>query len=162
MGERPLALGVLGAMLMVALGACVALGKPWANWAPAPLASDSSYAALAARPRDSLDVGQLEWVQVQEQWRAARAKEAGESSRVFGGLQYPHQARPTDRRFAELASRPYAELSERELSWLVLESANQRQGANGGATVALGVIAVAALAGTIALWVTLSHPLQIW
>jgi hypothetical protein len=159
MGHRP-----WGRVKLAALGAAVALGvmagtaqaKPWAKWAPSPLASDSGFAAMSARPADSLGTGEFAWLTVQRDWREQRAAESptGRATSATWGKEPPrwHRARSTDGRFAALASRPYASLANEEFAWLVSESAAQREdrermSAGGhGATVAALVVA-AGLAG---------------
>jgi len=59
MGRRPRSSASPGCVVCVTLVALALLAgtahaKPWAKLAPAPLASDSSYEALSARPADSL------------------------------------------------------------------------------------------------------------
>jgi hypothetical protein len=148
-GAIRVATGMLVGLVLVA-GAAQA--KPWAKLAPAPLASDSAYAALSARPADSLGTDELSWVEVQRDWRAARKLETEPAGRSISEPEGTHRARPTDGRFAALASRPFASLTASERSWLVMENAAQRvertQMSTGG-TVALVVIvaALAAVAG---------------
>ncbi len=135
--------------VVVGLGLCagVAHARAWAKWAPEPLASDSAYAALGARVADSLDVGQLGWVEVQRDWRRQRREE---SQPFVGGITggREHHGRPDDGRFAALAARPYTALSASERAWLVIESSEQRQQrareGQTGTTVVLVVLAVGA------------------
>jgi len=121
----------LGAAVAVASHADIAHAKSWAKWAPAPLASDSTYTALSARPADSLSASQFTWLAVQRDWRAQRDEEARPSAAPFSltspvtESRHPHRARRGDARFAALASRPYAALADSERTWLVAESAAQ-------------------------------------
>ena len=116
---------VVGASL--ALFTCVAQAKPWAKWAPSPLASDSAYEALAARPPDSLSTSEFAWVELQRDWRGQRNAEInGGASSSITEFALAHHPRPGDRRFAELASRPYASLTNPEFAWLVAESGVQQ------------------------------------
>ncbi len=141
-GRRVAWVGVtLGVALALALLAPPAHAKSWAKWAPSPLASDSSYAALAARPADSLDTRAFAWVQVQREWRAQRDAEVGDAgSGITGFERVEHRPRSSDGRFAALAARPYAELTDVEVSWLALESAAQRQGRSEARQSWLGVL----------------------
>ena len=144
-GQR--ARSALGALALLVSFAGTAHAKPWAKWAPAPLESDSSYAALAAKPADSLDAGELAWVEVQHEWRQERDLEAGRGiprSSITEGWN-PHHARPNDGRFAALASRPFASLTDRELVWLVSENAARRSAEGASKQTALGLIALLAL-----------------
>lgn len=148
----------LGALFAVALVAGTACAKPWAKWAPGPLDSDSSFAALHGKPPDSLSAAEVTWLSVQRYWRTQRAEEAEEelpssvtSSVTASG--HKHRTRPGDERFARLASRPFASLGDRELAWLVTESAAQhesREAASAGrARSAVGVVLLMAVAGVI-------------
>jgi hypothetical protein len=150
---------VLGAAVAVALLAGVAHAKPWAKWAPEPLASDSTYAALTARPADSLSASRLLWLAVQRDWRAQRYEEARPTPSDRHSITssparsaHMHIVRRTDARFAALASRPYAALADSELAWLVTENAAQiakreAPSANGvGAGIFFGLLAGAGLA----------------
>ena len=105
---------VSGAVVALSLIAGAAQAKPWAKWAPSPLASDSAYAALSARPADSLSTDELGWVEVQRDWRAARKLETEPDSRSLSSPAGTHSERPNDGRFAALASRPYASLTTSE------------------------------------------------
>jgi hypothetical protein len=145
----------LGAVVTVAWFTGVAQAKPWAKLAPAPLASDSSYAAMSARRADSLSASELTWLWVQRDWRAQRELEtrpwearAISSVGVYAGAPgAPHPARREDARFARLASQPYEALTDSERAWLVEENAAQRVaredqgGASAGGWVALGLLA---------------------
>ncbi len=126
----------------------VAHAKPWAKWAKAPLASDSSYLALSSRPSDSLTASQLMWVAVQRDWRAQRGDEAL-AARTRGDSGAYHPARGTDKRFAALASRPYAALADEEREWLVAENQLQRLERDGSSDSGVGGILVAAILGAI-------------
>jgi hypothetical protein len=143
----------LGAAATVALLTGVADAKPWAKWAPAPLASDSTYAAMLARPADSLTASQLMWLAVQRDWRAQRDEEA-QSAAAYTEFGRWHRARRTDARFAALVSRPYAALADSERAWLVAESAAQRadRGSQPGAksSAVVGIVLLAGLAGALA------------
>src|SRR5580765_1749849 len=132
MGRRP-RIGVKGA----AMGAAVALAllaggvqaKSWKQWAPDPLASDSTYARFLARPADSLTAAQLSWLAVQRDWRAQREAEAepwSPTSITSTGRGGPHPGRHTDARFAALASQPYEALSDTDRAWLVAENTAQQ------------------------------------
>jgi hypothetical protein len=164
----------LGAAIAVALLAGVAHAKPWAKWAPAPLASDSTYAALLARPADSLSASRLLWLAVQRDWRAQRDEEANPTPSDRHSITspparsaHPHIARRTDARFAALASRPYPALADSELAWLISENAAQiakreAPSANGvGAGIFFGLLAGAGLAYW-AIASALSHSHGFW
>jgi hypothetical protein len=119
----------LGAALAVGVLAGAAQAKPWAKWAPAPLASDGDYASMSARPADSLLTGEFAWLTLQRDWRAQRAQESSPGpspTSLSADARGEHRARSSDKRFAELASRPYATLTNQEFAWLVSESAAQR------------------------------------
>ena len=152
---------------IVALSVAVALtlitgtaqAERWAILAPAPLASDSSYAALQARPADSLSGSEAQWLAVQRDWRVQRDME----ERWPGGSQlrreWLHRERRNDTRFATLASLPYAALTDSERAWLVAESAAQRSdqltprvGVN-----PLGLLLTGVVVGLVALAVGLRH-----
>jgi hypothetical protein len=148
-GAVRVATGVLAGLLLVSVAAHA---KPWAKLAPAPLASDSAYAALSGRPADSLSTDELSWVGVQHDWRAARQAETEPAGRSISNPDGAHRERPTDGRFAALASRPFASLTTSERSWLVLENAAQRternQSSAAGTVVIVVIVAVlAAVAG---------------
>ncbi len=141
----------------LALLAGTALAENWETWAPAPLASDSSYAALKARPADSLSAGQIQWLAVQRDWRVQRDSEAKWSGDTQLSREWHHRARRTDERFAALASKPYEALTDSERAWLVEESAAQRSdqltprvGVNPLGLVLLGFVgAIVALAAAL-------------
>jgi hypothetical protein len=135
---------------LLAVAAAPASAKPWKKWAPAPLASDSSFAAMQARPLDSLSAMQYKWLEVQRDWRGDR--EAEGRKRVWPDELYEHRARRTDKRFAELASKPYEALADSEKTWLVAENAAQREvrEAVGSAAGIVGGVLVGALVGVIA------------
>ncbi len=142
-GRRVAWVGVtLGVALAQALLAPPSHAKSWAKWAPSPLGSDSSYAALAARPADSLDTRAFAWMQVQRDWRAQRDAEAGRGggSSLTGFDRVAHRSRPSDGRFAALASKPYVELSDVEVSWLVAENAAQHQGVTESRQTVMGLL----------------------
>jgi len=128
------------ALAVSALASGLAQAKPWQKWAPAPLASDSCFTAMQARPLDSLSVMQYKWLEVQRDWRTDR--EAEGRKRVWPDELYEHRARRTDKRFAELASLPYEALADSEETWLVAENAAQREMRNapGGTAVASGIL----------------------
>ena len=145
----------LGALVVVALLTGVAHAGLWRKWAPDPLASDSTYRAMLARPADSLSAAESSWIAVQRDWRAQRDAEAPSSS--ISVQHRPHPVRPGDERFAALASRPYAALADSERAWLVAENAAQRiaresQGGaklGTGAKITLWAVAVGAVAALI-------------
>jgi hypothetical protein len=146
---------VSASVVVLSLLAGAAHAKPWAKFAPAPLASDSAYAALSALPADSLGTDELSWVDVQRDWRAARRRETEPDSRSVSSPTGTHVARANDGRFAALASRPYASLTSSERAWLVLENAAQRaerSGGNGGSVVGIILIA-AALGALLSVWI---------
>jgi hypothetical protein len=162
MDSRPLWKPSPGRILPVALVLLVslagsALARPWTTLAPSPLASDSSYAALSALPADSLDTNQFGWVAMQKDWRRQRAAEDVGPNRGIASEGPEHAPRAGDARFAKLASKPYAELTDSERTWLIVENAAQRSdradppGHTGvvvlvsavlGATVALAILGV--------------------
>jgi len=152
-----------GALAALALLAGAAHAKPWAEWAPGPLASDSDFVAFQGMPADSLDVNQLAWLDVQRDWRVQREREQGNrrSSSLTESVS-PHHARDNDGRFASLASRRYAKLDSREVSWLVTENAAQRveSGPSTASTAVgfalLGVVVGAAVGAGLLVYV-LSH-----
>jgi hypothetical protein len=147
------------------VAACVLLAgtdpagaRAWRQWAPDPLASDSSYLALTARTPDSLSSSERAWVGVQRQWREQRADEAAGTmgSSLTSGARAEHHAHASDERFAVLASRPFAALTDVELSWLVSESAVQRQEAhqsarNGFALLGAFLLTLGVIVG-VAIW----------
>lgn len=114
----------LGAVVVFELVASVAHAKQWSKWAPDPLASDSAYKVLSARPLDSLSVAESSWVAVQRDWRAQRQAETPSSS--IKVKHSPHPARRGDERFAALASQPYSALADTDRAWLVAENEAQR------------------------------------
>jgi hypothetical protein len=148
------------AFVVASLGAAgVAHAKPWAQWAPAPLASDSAFAALQARPPEALTAAEASWLSVQRYWRAQRADE--DAGSMPSSITSPttasghgHHARRGDERFAALASRPFGSLEDRDLAWLVAENAAQRDAresasvASGRTAIGLGLLA--GVAGLIA------------
>ncbi len=159
MGRWPRTFGHRAAIACIAAAAMTCLAgaaeaKPWAKWAPAPLASDSAYAALSARPADSLSVSELAWVTLQRDWRAQRDAEARGVSQasLSSDAILVHHPRRTDPQFAGLMSRPYASLSVDERTWLLLEGAAQRadRQRSSGATAAVGFATLAAIVGVVA------------
>lgn len=146
-----------GTAIGLALVAGTAHAEDWETWAPAPLVSDSSYAALQARPPDSLSAGQVQWLAVQRDWRMQRDMEAKWSGDTQLSREWHHRARRTDERFAALASKPYGALTGSERAWLVEESAAQRSdqltprgGVNPLGLVLLGFVgAIVALAAAL-------------
>lgn len=149
----------VGAAVAVALVAGTAHAKRWEKWAPAPLASDSSYAALLAQPSDSLSAREVQWLSVQRDWRVQRDMEARWSGTSQLSREWTHRARRTDARFAALASRPYPALADSERAWLVAENAAQRAdqlkprvGLN-----PLGLILFGAVGGLVALAIGLRN-----
>ena len=149
---------VIGAAVMIALVAGVAHAKSWRKWAPDPLASDSAYATLSARPLDSLSVAESSWLVVQRDWRAQREAEAPSSS-LSKTKPREHPKRAGDERFAALASRPYPALADSELTWLVAENEAQRRaresqgGVQSGAVTGIVLVAVlAAMVATLAIF----------
>lgn len=141
--------------LTLASIAGVAQAKPWTTWAtlaPGPLASDSSYAAFSALPEDSLSTGEFSWLGVQRDWRRQRRSEArGEApglASTVTGVGNPHRDRASDKRFAKLASRPYAALSESDRAWLIVENAahNEASGISTGGKV-VGAVLIAGILG---------------
>ena len=144
---------VLGGAVVLALLTGVADAKPWRKWAPGPLASDSSYAALLARPSDSLTAGQLTWLAVQRDWRTQRdAESTTSSSASITETGRPHLARRSDKRFTALVARPYAALADTDRAWLVAENAAQQvaRESQGGSSSAIGVLLMAAIVGVLA------------
>lgn len=148
----PRATGLFGLVVGLALLAPfvpAAHAKAWSKWAPAPLASDSSYRALSARPMDSLTVGQYVWLGVQRDWRAQRDAEARSTDRVISEVEARlHRPRRGDGRFAELASRPYEALADSERAWLAVE--NEAQRADRAATGSSGAAGLAVFVGVLA------------
>jgi hypothetical protein len=157
MDLRPLWKPAPGRILPVALVLLVslagsALAKPWTTLAPSPLASDSSYAALSALPADSLDTNQFGWVAMQRDWRAQRLSEEVGSFRGIASTGFAHIARAGDARFAKLASKPYAEVTDGERTWLIVENAAQRSDRANPPGNTAGVVVFSALLGaTVAL-----------
>ncbi len=145
---------VLGAAVVAfALLTDVANAKPWRKWAPGPLASDSSYAALLARPSDSLTAAQLTWLAVQRDWRTQRdAESTTSSSASITETGRPHLARRSDKRFTALVARPYAALADTDRAWLVAENAAQQvaRESEGGSAGAIGILLMAAIVGVLA------------
>ena len=142
----------LGVAIAVVLLAGVAQAKPWAEWAPSPLASDSSYAAFSALPEDSLDTDEFSWFTVQRDWRAQRSKEARDkvpqSGTTITEVVSTHRKRSTDKRFALLASRPYASLTDSERAWLLVENAAHNADAGSSTTGQIvGAVLIAGIAG---------------
>ncbi len=138
-------------------GASEASATPWRVMAPDPLASDSSYAALSARPADSLSAGELSWLLVQRDWRKQRSDEQRGGGSGITDASIAHRPRGTDRQFAQLASLPFHALSGSDLTWLVAESQAQRSSgpttAETGSNV-VGVVLVAAVVGVLAAYLT--------
>lgn len=143
-----------GTPLALALFASPLHAKAWVKWAPAPLASDSAYVALAARPPDSLSTPEYAWVEVQREWRSQRLGEQDGPTHGITASGLEHMSRPSDGRFAKLASQPYAALSESERAWLVTENAAQRAARSGpGATGLMAFVALVLALGAVgALW----------
>ena len=141
---RSVILMALGAAITMAMLAGVAQAKLWAKLAPAPLASDSAFAAMQARPTDSLTVSEFLWLGVQRDWRAERDRETRPP--VWPEERYVHHLRRTAARFAALASLPCAALTERERAWLVAENAERRAEreraalSNGSSFLVLGLL----------------------
>jgi hypothetical protein len=162
-GPRRAALGVCAA---VALLAGVVQAKSWKKLAPSPLASDSTYAAFLARPSDSLTAAQLSWLAVQRDWRAQReaegAKEPSSLSITDSRHGYTHHARPTDARFAALASQAYAALPDTDRAWLVAENAAQRvdRESPDKSSAMVGIAILAAIAGAVAATVLIVNALN--
>jgi hypothetical protein len=155
----------LGTALTLAWLTRVGHAKPWKQWAPDPLASDSAYAALSAIPSDSLSASQLSWLAVQRDWRAQRAAEAAGSSptSITSTTGPVHSVRPNDKRFAALAAQPYAALADTDRAWLVAENAAQQVGRDShssgyGFLVLVAVVAVIAAIGAIAATSAVVHP----
>ena len=142
-----------GATLALVLVSGVAQAKPWARWAPNPLASDSSFAAFSARPADSLNAGERAWLEVQHDWREQRSLEAQTPGSITSTWR-THPSRRTDTRFAALASRPYTGLSDSERAWLIGENAAQRAAReatlDAGASHVLGTVVLASILGAVA------------
>lgn len=149
---------VAGITLMTVASAADA--KPWRKWAPAPLASDSSYAALVTRPAAELSPAEASWLALQRDWRAQRDAEDRGSYGISEPWR-PRHERPTDKRFASLAARHYAALADSERAWLVAENAAQQadraaaekgSASTGSKTVTYVLIALAA--GALAAYFT--------
>lgn len=151
--------GAICTTALVALLAGNAHAKPWSKWAPSPLASDSSYAALSARPADSLGIDEFAWVEVQRDWRAQRNAEiSGASRSSLTNYGRPHHVRSSDGRFAVLLSQPYEALTAPELAWLIAENGARQRGESGpGLGGILLVIGIAGVVATIAAILTLQH-----
>lgn len=160
----------MGAAVALALLAGVVQAKTWKQWAPDPLASDSTYAKFLARPSDSLTAAQLSWLAVQRDWRAQRDAEVepwSPTSITTTGRGGPHPGRHTDARFAALASQPYEALADTDRAWLVAENTAQqvaRESQRGSRGVGIGLIllalvAVASLGIAYAYGMSHSYPL---
>ena len=155
----------LGTAVTMALLTGMAHAKPWAEWAPDPLASDSAYAALSALPPDLLSAGELSWLAVQRDWRTQRTEEKRSAGSITQSW-HPHRVRLADERFAALASRHYAALADTELAWLVAENRAQHwdrgpthiERRSGAGTIFLAAIA-GGLAGYLAFYFTLASAL---
>ena len=144
---------VLGASVAVVLLAGVVHAKRWKEWAPGPLASDSTYAMFLARPSDSLSAAQLSWLAVQRDWRAQRDSEIESSSSMsITETGHPHLTRRTDERFAALVSQPYEALADTDRAWLVAENTAHQvaRASQGGASGVIGGALVGALVGFLA------------
>ncbi len=147
----------LAALPLFSLLTPIAHAKPWAKLAPAPLASDSSFLALSARPSDSLTASQLLWVAVQRDWRAQRDEEAL-AVRTRGDSGGVHEARSSDKRFAALASRPYAQLTDTEREWLVAENQMQRtRREEPDGSSAVGLLLLGGIAGAVVAVLLIAH-----
>jgi hypothetical protein len=152
------------ALVALALLAGAAHAKPWARWAPAPLASDSAFAAFSALSADSLAPEERAWLAVQRDWRAQRIEESSRSSASVTAY-HPHPPRATDERFAALASLPYAALADSERTWLVAENAAQRRDRSmpegqGKSSRALGFFFVGAIVGFLAALAALAYAID--
>lgn len=143
-------IAALVAALSVASVVSPAQAKRWATLAPDPLASESSFVAMCARPADSLTALQLAWVAAQRDWRLQRSSEAragGMGSSITAPWS-PHIRRRNDARFARLASQPYEALTDSERVWLMAESSAQiamreagvGQGNRGGGALVVGLL----------------------
>jgi len=138
-------------MFVLVTCASVAHAKTWAKWAPAPLASDSAYAALAVKPADSLTAGQLAWLGVQREWRRERDEEAMFSTSRDVDAGRLHGVRKSDERFAALAAQPYASLTAGDLAWLISDSAARRQDRHDSGRTAAAVIIAVSLGALVTL-----------
>jgi hypothetical protein len=159
----------MGAAVALALLAGVVQAKSWKQWAPDPLASDSTYARFLARPSDSLTAAQLTWLAVQRDWRAQREAETepwSPTSITSTGRGGPHPARHADARFAALASQPYEALADTDRAWLVAENTAQQvaresqrrsEGVAGG-LILFALVMVAGMGLAIAYGMSHSYP----
>jgi len=150
-----------GSLFALALLAGAAPAKTWQEWAPAPLAADSSYAELSSRPDGLLAPRERQWVAVQRNWREWRRREAHPWGTGITELSR-HVERPGDARFAALASRPFAAVGDADLAWLVSENAAQRK-ANGEvapseASKWVGVTVLSAIVGATVAYLYLHQP----
>jgi hypothetical protein len=146
------------AALLLAGVVGTAEARPWAQWARAPLGSDSSFAALSEMPDDSLDGPQAVWLDVQRDWRAQRDFEAGRSRPGITLMNDRfHVTRPADERFAKLASLPFAQLSDNELMWLASENKEQQRVAETAKVKDMTWLFAIASAAVLTL-VLVSHP----
>lgn len=162
--SRPLFRHAVKLALTVAVILATAVGvahaKPWAKLVRETTGSDSTYAAFSARPMDSLSTDEAAWADVQRDWRWQRDQEKRSSSSITEAWR-PRRVRPTDERFAELASRSFTALTAGDRDWLVTESSAQRAdrvaadraAAAAGSQVA-GVLLVAVAAGALAAYLT--------
>jgi hypothetical protein len=146
-----------GALITLAWLSGAAHAKPWAKWAPSPLASDSAYAALSALPQDSLGTAEFAWVEVQRDWRAQRLGESENGMHGIASSGVEHSARPADGRFARLASQPFSALGESERAWLITENAAQRAARGGSGSYLAGGILLGAVVGGLAALVGLAY-----
>lgn len=146
--------GALMALALLVLLAGAAQAKTWHEWSPAPLASDSAFAALTLTPPGLMDEDERRWFEVQRAWRAQRDSEQRKWSRGLSESRPDHVEREGDERFAALASLPPAALADDDFDWLVAESAAQQRAdqkaksasAAVGAALLLGVVAGLAFA----------------
>lgn len=168
MGRRPrisVKGTALAASVAVALLAGVVHAKPWKQWAPGSLASDSTYAMFLARPSDSLSAAQLSWLAVQRDWRAQRDAEResySPTSITDTGQGHPHPVRRSDARFAALVSQPYEALTDMDRAWLVSENTAQQvaRGSQRDASGVGGIVILAALVGALAATLLFAHAIS--
>lgn len=150
--------GLRWGMLVAALGGLVFVAPStagptaaWSDYAPAPLASDSSFAALRARTPDSLTKDERWWVRLQESWRDERLLEQTRMNARGSITEAPYRHDPdaTDAEFAGLMNRPYEQLGPLGLARL-RDISEHRHAKGVGRGVIVGVVVVVLTAGIVA------------
>ncbi len=118
--------GRLAVVLALGVLAGPAGAAPWARFVTRPMASDTTFSALAARPLESLEPSERTWFMAQASWRVEIEEEAAASPR--GARPWRHDERRTDARLASRLARDPRELGDSDLAWIEAEARRRWSG----------------------------------